>query len=150
MRRPAAQAALALGMGAVLVACSPQAAERPGIPESADRVLELSMEGMSFIPDRLEVRADETIAFVINNPNDIPHEVFIGDLGDQDMHRAAHTARAAAEQHLIPHMGTGIYLAAHGTAIVTFHFAEAGEILIGCHLTGHWEAGMVATVNVTP
>ncbi|MEA2026476.1 MAG: plastocyanin/azurin family copper-binding protein [Chloroflexota bacterium] len=29
-------------------------------------------------------------------------------------------------------------------------FDEAGEMLIGCHVPGHWEAGMRGTITVLP
>jgi uncharacterized cupredoxin-like copper-binding protein len=32
---------------------------------------------------------------------------------------------------------------------LTHTFEEAGEILIGCHQPGHYEAGMKTTITVT-
>ncbi len=143
------KALIALGLGLLLVACSPSA-DRRDIPAGTDRVLELTMEGMRFIPNQLDVKVGETITFVVTNPNDIPHELFIGDEADQMVHHAAHMAAPPADQAAVPHMGYGIYLDAHGTGMVTYHFTKAGEIMLGCHLPGHWEAGMVALVTVKP
>jgi uncharacterized cupredoxin-like copper-binding protein len=135
--------------GLLLVACSPTA-DRRDIPPGTDRVVELTMSGMRFIPDKVTVKMGQTVTFVVTNPNDIPHELFIGNMADQMAHHAAHMAAPSDAQALVSHMGYGIYLQAHGTGMVTYHFATAGEILLGCHLPGHWEAGMVASVTVTP
>ncbi len=149
MRSSQFRALLVAGVSLLLVACSPSA-DRRDIPPGTDRVVELTMGGMRFIPDKLDVKVGETITFVVTNPNDIPHELFIGDAADQAAHRAAHMAMPSAGQATVPHMGYGIYLDAHGTGMVTYHFTQVGEILLGCHLPGHWEAGMKATVTVKP
>lgn len=143
------RALLVAGISLLLVACSPSA-DRRDIPAGTDRVVELTMEGMRFAPTKLDVKVGETITFVVTNPNDIPHELFIGDEADQMVHHAAHMAVPSAGQATVPHMGYGIYLAAQGTGMVTYHFTTAGEIMLGCHLPGHWEAGMVAVVTVEP
>jgi uncharacterized cupredoxin-like copper-binding protein len=138
-----------LALGLLLVACSPSA-DRRSIPPGTDRIVELSMVGMRFIPDRIEVKLGEMVAFVVTNPNDVSHEVFIGDMADQMAHHAAHMAVASAAQAQVQHDGYGIFLEPHETGVVTYHFDTAGEILLGCHLPGHWEAGMRAIVTVKP
>jgi len=142
------RALLVAGVALLLVACSPSV-DRRDIP-AGSRAVELTMEGMRFIPNTIEVKVGETITFVVTNPNDIPHEVFIGDEADQTAHRAAHMAVPSGGQAEVPHMGYGIFLPAHGSGMVTYHFAKVGEIMLGCHLPGHWEAGMVAMVTVKP
>ena len=138
-----------IGLGLLLVACSPSA-DRRNVPAGTDRVVELSMEGMHFIPDRIEVKAGELVAFVVTNPNDVAHEVYIGTEADQMAHHAAHMAVPSADQALVAHGGYGIFLAPHESGVVSYRFDTPGEILLGCHLPGHWEAGMVATVTVQP
>ena len=140
---------LVLGLGLLLVACSPSA-DRRSVPPGTDRIVELSMQGMHFIPDRIEVKAGELVAFVVTNPNDIAHEVFIGTEADQMAHRTVHMAVPSAGQAAIPHDGYGIFLEPHGTGVVTYRFDTGGEVMLGCHLPGHWEAGMRAIVTVKP
>jgi uncharacterized cupredoxin-like copper-binding protein len=138
-----------IGLGLLLVACSPTAARRD-VPAGTDRVVELSMEGMHFVPDRIEVRAGELVAFVVTNPNDIPHELSMGTEADQVAHHAMHMAAAASAQAQVPHGGYGIFLSPYETGVVSYRFDTPGKVLLGCHLPGHWEAGMVATVVVVP
>jgi uncharacterized cupredoxin-like copper-binding protein len=140
---------LTLAIAVLLVACSPSA-DRRDVPAGTDRIVELSMTGMHFIPDRIEVQAGDLVAFVVTNPNDVAHELFIGTEADQTAHHAAHMAVSSPDQALVPHGGYGIFLAPHETGVVSYHFDTAGEIMLGCHLPGHWEAGMVAIVTVEP
>jgi uncharacterized cupredoxin-like copper-binding protein len=149
MATPAFKGIVAVGLGLLLVACSPSAARRD-VPAGTDRVVELSMEGMHFIPDRIQVDAGELVAFVVTNPNDVPHELYIGTAADQAAHHAAHMAASSPDQARVPHDGYGIFLEPHETGVVSYRFDTVGQILLGCHLPGHWEAGMVATVTVKP
>lgn len=149
MGSTAVRGLVALAVMLLLVACSPAAAQR-SIPPGTDRIVEMSISGMKFIPDRIEVRQGQMIAFVVDNPTDIAHELFIGDEADQMAHHAAHMAVPSADQAVVPHYGYGFYLEPHATKVVTYKFDSARKILLGCHLPGHWEAGMVAYVTVKP
>jgi len=149
MASMAVRGLLLFGIGLLLVACSPSA-DRRSVPPGTDRVVELSMAEMYFIPNRVEVTAGELVAFVVTNPNDIAHELFIGDEADQMAHHAAHAAASSPDQARVQHFGYGIYLAPHGTGVVSYQFDTPGDIMLGCHLPGHWEAGMVAIVTVEP
>lgn len=145
----AARGTVALIAGVLVVACSPSANWR-SVPPGTDRIVELSMQGMHFVPDRIEVDAGEQVAFVVTNPNDIAHEVYIGIMADQMAHHAVHMAAPSAGQANVVHGGYGIFLLPRETGVVSYHFDTAGEIMIGCHLPGHWEAGMKAIVTVKP
>ena len=48
------------------------------------------------------------------------------------------------------HFGYGIYLPAFSDGEFDYVFNSDADLLIGCHLPGHWEAGMVATIAVAP
>jgi len=138
-----------VGLGLMLVACSPSAARR-SVPPGTERTVEMSISGMKFVPDRIEVQAGQMVAFVVDNPTDIAHELFIGDEADQLAHHGTHVAVPSADQAMVPHYGYGFYLASHETKVVTYRFDSTREIMLGCHLPGHWEAGMVAIVTVVP
>jgi uncharacterized cupredoxin-like copper-binding protein len=149
MRSTARWGLLALASGLLLAACSPAAAQR-SIPPGTDHIVEMSISGMKFIPDHIEVHQGELVAFVVDNPTDIAHELFIGDEADQMAHHAAHMAVPSADQGKVPHYGYGFYLAPGTTKVVAYKFDSPREIMLGCHLPGHWEAGMVAIVTVVP
>jgi uncharacterized cupredoxin-like copper-binding protein len=121
-------------------------------PEPGEaRVVELSVtEDARFTPDRIEVQLGETIRFVMDNPTASDHEMFIGSAAEQDRHHAEHTGVAVEDQAGVSHFGYGAFLPAFGDAALEWTFSQAGEVLIGCHLPGHYEGGHVATVVVGP
>ena len=77
MTASAARALLTVGLAFVLVACSPSAARRD-VPEGTDRIVEIAIDGMHYVPDRIEVNEGELVAFIVTNPDKIPHELYIG------------------------------------------------------------------------
>ena len=143
----AARALLTIGLAFVLVACSPSAARRD-IPEGTDRIVEIAIDGMHYVPDRIVVKAGELVAFVVTNPDSIPHELYIGTASDQSAHEVMHQAASSPGQQAIPHGGYGIYLEPRETGVVSYRFDRVGEIMLGCHLPGHWDQGMHAIVVV--
>lgn len=46
------------------------------------------------------------------------------------------------------HFGYGIHLPARSDGELDYAFSGDEDLLIGRHLPGHWEAGMVATIDV--
>jgi uncharacterized cupredoxin-like copper-binding protein len=79
-----------------------------------------------------------------------PHDVLIGDLEDQLHHHdemaagMGHDNGAKDDGGLLP----AVTLEPGETAEVIATFDEAGDLMIGCHVPGHWEAGMRGTVVV--
>jgi uncharacterized cupredoxin-like copper-binding protein len=141
--------ALLSTLALLLVACGPGADAGPPGRTATARVVELSIDGMRFSPpDHIEVRQHETVRLVIRNPDGIPHEVFIGIEAEQLEHRAAHASTPPRLQAEVPHYGRGAHIHALGTGQFDYRFDRQGELLIGCHLPGHWESGMRATILV--
>ncbi len=139
--------AVAVGLALALSGCvwSPNLAASP----PATRDIPVSISGMKFVPDHFEVRAGETIRFQVTNPTDVPHELYIGSMDEQRAHHAeVMNLRGNQQVRAMQHMGYGIYLVAHDSGQFIYHFSTAGQITIGCHVPGHWEAGMMATVVV--
>jgi uncharacterized cupredoxin-like copper-binding protein len=148
-RRRSVSALLAV-MAAIIAACAPAAGQGPTVRPEA-RVVELTITADArFSPDRIGVRTGETIRFVVSNPTSSDHELFIGSAAEQAVHHAKHLGLPPGEQAAVSHFGYGIFLPAFGDGALEYHFANAGEVLIGCHLPGHYEGGHVATVIVGP
>jgi len=82
------------------------------------------------------------------NATDLPHELFIGSPAEQDTHARLHAGAAPGAGGPPEDAARGVYVAARGTAQFTYRFEEAGETLMGCHLVGHWEAGMVGVIRI--
>lgn len=130
--------------GLLLSGCVPAVASPP-----ATRDIPVTISGMRFVPDHYSVRVGETIRFVVTNPTDVGHELFIGEMAEQLAHHRAVMNQSPSEQvQLMQHTGYGIYLEPHGSGELVYHFRAAGQITIGCHVHLHWEAGMRGTITV--
>jgi uncharacterized cupredoxin-like copper-binding protein len=97
---------------------------------------------MGFEPSRIEVAAGETVTFVVENDGFATHEFFLGDEAEQQA-REAELATGA-----IPEDPSSLVLRNGESGELTYTFGEPGEILLGCHVIGHYAAGMVAPVLV--
>lgn len=120
----------------------PPSAPSPG--PSGARTIEIeALDSLRFEPAELTVSVGETIYFVVSNPGGGDHELILGDAGVQDAVEEgghdAHGARGALATLDLP---------AGATETATVTFEEPGEILFGCHVEGHYAAGMVGTVTV--
>ena len=103
-----------------------------------------------FEPDAMTVARGETVRFVFTNRGQVTHDAFIGDADAQAEHEAE-----MRERDDDPHGGHGDGDAADAITVdkgdegeLTHTFADAGEVEIGCHQPGHYEAGMKVTVQV--
>ena len=134
---PALLAALAVG----LAACGDD-----GEPAAdADRTIEIDMVDIAFEPAEIQVTAGETVLFVFTNDGEMAHDAFIGDADAQADH-----AEDMADDHG-GHGGgdDGITVDPGETAELTPTFTADDGILIGCHQPGHYDAGMVTTIEIT-
>lgn len=138
-------ASVPVAVALLLTACDGASApDEPGEP----RIIEIDIDGYHFVPDHFTVRRGESVRFRVNNPDDIGHELFIGTIAEQAARRGAGVAVPSTEATTT--FGYGIYLPALTDGELDYAFSRGDDLLIGCHLPGHWEAGMVATIDVQP
>lgn len=118
----------------------------PADAASADRVIEITAsDDFRFDPASIEVSAGETVTFRVTNTGVIPHDFTLGDEATQQDHAEEMEEMSGMAMSDEPN---GMALAPGETRDLTWHFTEAGELLIGCHEIGHYEAGMKAQVTV--
>ena len=116
-------------------------------PSGEPRLIELKMvEPFGYDPPVVEVRQGETVHFVVRNPTPIDHEMFIGVEAEQDAHEVVH--QGGPPQADVEHFGYGIHVVARGTGTLDYTFSELEDVLIGCHVPGHYVAGHVAAIHV--
>lgn len=114
----------------------------------AGGVIEVAMVDNAFAPASIRVGTDETVIFRFTNEGDDDHEAVLGDEEAQD----AHADEADDGDH--DHGGDDaddvpqVAVEPGGVGEVTYRFDEPGRVIIGCHVDGHYAAGMRATVVV--
>lgn len=113
------------------------------------RIIDVTIDGYHFIPDHFTVRRGESVRFLVSNPDRIGHELFIGTIEEQAARRGTGGA-TPTEAEGVAHFGYGIYLPALTDGEFDYVFDSETDLLIGCHIPGHWEHGMVATIDVEP
>jgi uncharacterized cupredoxin-like copper-binding protein len=129
---------------------APAATAAPTVADpSAPLVVSVTLGELFFAPKALEVPAGRPIRFEVTNPGALPHELLIGDRHAQDEAEKQMAKGGAAASHSHGDEAPSLYLEAgqRGTLEVTFD--EPGELLIGCHVPGHWAAGMRGTLSVS-
>ena len=118
-----------------------------GERRQARRTIEVGMgDDMRFTPARIEVREGETVRFVIHNRGKLMHEFVIGTRRELDEH-AALMAKFPDMEHDEPYMA---HVAPGRTGEIVWTFNRAGEFQFACLIAGHYQAGMVGQVVVTP
>ena len=102
-------------------------------------------DAMRIEPDPMTVRAGTPVTFVVTNTGQIEHELMLGD-------------EAAQAEHELEMLEPGAMAHDHSYAItvgpgqtreLVFTFGSAGTSFAGCHIPGHYPAGMKATITIT-
>lgn len=120
----------------------------PADPAEADRTVQVrGTDELAFDPATVEVRAGEVITFEVTNVGKIPHDFTLGDEHTQQEHERQMAEMGSEMAHVEPNAMT---LGPGETGSITWRFHDAGEVLYGCHQPGHYDAGMVGSVDVTP
>ena len=130
----------------LLAACSSaQPSVSPTLSASSDRIAVTLTDGFKIEAASITVPRGVPVTFVITNSGVIEHEFYIGDEAAQAEHEAEMQAMGGMS-HDEPEV---IAVAAGDTRELTFTFTTAGLTLAGCHETGHYAAGMKATITVS-
>lgn len=133
----------------LLVGCSAGGPAASPIAASNARVITIELMDFRFVPAVVDVRVGESVRFIVVNRSDLPHELFIGTPEDQERHHALHLAAAPEMQDRVDEGSTGVYVPGRGTAQLLYRAESPGDLVIGCHLIGHFEAGMRGVLRVS-
>lgn len=150
-RGPARTALRVLSAAGILIlaACLSGQTPTPAASAGDPRVVTIELLDFRLEPGVIDVLLGETVRIIAVNRSDLQHELFIGSSVEQDRHHALHAAALPEMQDKLDDGATGIYVSGRGTAQFTYRFDDEGEVLMGCHLVGHFEAGMVGVIRVT-
>ena len=95
-------------------------------------------------PAEMRVPAGLPVTFVVTNTGVLPHEFYLGD----EQAQAEHEEEMAAMPGMAHDEPEGIGLDPGETKELTYTFEAPGTILAGCHVPGHYGAGMKAVITV--
>jgi uncharacterized cupredoxin-like copper-binding protein len=130
-----------------LVVAGASGLDTGGHSAAAVRSVEVSMtDELRFEPDEFTVAAGETVRFVVTNTGESVHEFLIGDEGQQ----AEFEAQMSAGEEMDHDIRRGVSVDPGQTETFDYGFDDTGHVLLaGCHEPGHYEGGMVATIEVS-
>jgi uncharacterized cupredoxin-like copper-binding protein len=134
------------------------ARRRPSLTWATDAPVKVVMnDRFRYRPAAIVVRAGRRVTFAVTNVGKLPHEFILGDRATQLDHerqmQAATTGSGTGHVHDHaahgPPAATGALTVPAGqTRRLTWTFDEPGTVLYGCHVLGHWAAGMKGTIVV--
>lgn len=120
---------------------------RAADPKKAKRTVRVEMsDKMRFAPAEITVKRGEVVRFVPVNKGQVLHEMVLGTMDDLKKH-AELMKKHPGMEHDEPHMA---HVAPGKSGQMGWQFTKAGEFYYGCLIPGHFEAGMIGKVKVTP
>lgn len=135
----------------------------------ATRTVEVVLQDISFSPKAIDVKAGETVRFVLVNKGQLLHEFNIGDaamhaahqqemlkmqasgmLTASGMGKMDHSAMGHGDMGGMKHDDPNSVLVEPGkTAELTWTFTQATGLEFACNIPGHYQAGMVGKLTVS-
>ena len=149
-RLPVALSALALTL--VLAACggsaspTPGASAEPAASAGPVRVEVTLTDKLTIEPAAMTVPAGVPVTFVVTNTGAVLHEFVVGDEDVQAEHEEE--MKEAGGMTMVDDEPNAIGVEAGQTKELVMTFADPGTTLAGCHVVGHYAAGMKATITI--
>jgi uncharacterized cupredoxin-like copper-binding protein len=142
----------ALGVAAALDAANAHdlhfSAGTPGDPKKPARTIVVTMKqeygAMEYVPNRIEVKRNEQIRFVLKNVDKESHEFLLASVAENKKHGELMKKHPEME-HDDPN---GKTVAPGAESEILWRFNKTGSFEFACLIPGHREAGMIGTVHV--
>ena len=116
-----------------------------GEARAVRRTIDVRMgDDMRFSPDRIDVRQGETLRFRVRNTGKAMHEFVIGTKAENAKH-AALMVKFPDMEHDEPYMA---HVPPGQTGEIVWTFNRAGSFEFACLIAGHYQAGMVGSIQV--
>lgn len=140
--------ALFASLSLVIAGCAgapagPQPLAQPTPDMTGALRVPVRMFEMGYEPAEIHVPAGPVI-FEVRNDGVVAHEFFVGPESAQQHHRDE-MAGGDDEPH---HQDVALILGPGESADLPLYFRAAGEMLVGCHVPGHYEAGMKGRIVI--
>ena len=118
---------------------------REGDPRKVVRTIRVDMaDTMRFTPAQLTIRRGQTVRFVVHNRGQLLHEMVLGT--DRALQEHADLMKRFPDmEHADPHMA---HVKPGARGDIVWQFTRPGRFRFACLQPGHFEAGMVGSVDV--
>lgn len=118
-----------------------------GNAKAVQRTITLRMgDDMRFAPAHIEVREGETVRLMVQNRGQLLHEIVLGTQASLAQH-AEMMLKHPGMEHDEPYMA---HVKAGHKGDLVWTFNRPGRFDFACLIPGHYQAGMVGTINVLP
>ena len=138
-----------------------------GKSSDVSRTIKVKVYDNYYEPNSFNIKKGETIKFEVSNLGELVHEfnianammhlkhkpemekmveneILLGDKIDKDqMHKMAAMDKSMGHSH-----SNSVLLAPKEKGIIIWKFENAVDIEIACNVPGHYQAGMIAAVNL--
>jgi Cu+-exporting ATPase len=142
--------AVAIGVGALAFARRDMAPSPMGMTSAAStgpvsRTIQVeATDTLRFVPEAVTVHAGDTVAFDISSSGAVPHEFFIGTAAEQVAHEREMSSGTPMEDD-----ASDVAVPAGQTVRLVYTFDQPADLEYGCHVPGHYAAGMRGGITVT-
>jgi uncharacterized cupredoxin-like copper-binding protein len=118
---------------------------RAGDSKKVSRTVNVDMsDTMRFNPASISVQQGETVRFRVKNSGQVLHEIVLGTMDDLKAH-AELMRKFPNMEHDEPHMA---HVEPGQSGELVWQFTKTGTFHFACLIPGHFEAGMVGTLDV--
>lgn len=117
-----------------------------GDAANVSRTIDIRMDDtMRFNPNKLSVKQGETVRLVLHNDGKLLHEYVLGTQKTLEEHAQMMLQHPGMQHHeaYMAHVQPG------ATGEIVWTFNQAGQFDFACLIAGHYQAGMVGTIEVT-
>ena len=142
---------LAAGLPALAAGEHRYAFGQAAAAKQATRTVNVTLGDMYYEPKALEVKAGETVRFVLHNKGQVEHEFSLGDAAMHARHQKEMLEHAAMGHSMagMQHDDPNTVMVAPGqSAELTWAFSKATGLEFACNVPGHYQAGMVGQLTV--
>lgn len=152
MRHARALCALTIATSLAVAGCG---SGEDATPAAGSNTIEVAMTDNEFTPSSFDVQAGQEVTFEFTNDGSVDHEAILGSEAEQADHEAQMMGDGS-DRGDMEGMGHGggsdaeaITVEPGDTVTMTKTFDSAGTVIMGCHVPGHYDAGMKATITVS-
>lgn len=132
--------------GGTPVTASAAPAATPAATAAATRIEVTLTDGMKIEPAAMTVPSGVPVTFVVTNTGTIVHEFTLGDEAEQAAHDKEMLEAGGMAMPKDEEMA--IAVDPGKTKELTVTFDKPGATLAGCHVIGHYAAGMRAAITI--